>query len=100
MGLFPNDLTVHDIESFLLDMVQRFAPDNELEDVLGPVCQRFAISWMSIQTRRIAATVFAMARRHWRVGGVSDTQIDCVYDTCMEEWVPMDAGAADFETNL
>jgi len=80
MGLLsPNDLTVHDIESFLLDMVQRFAPDNELEDVLGPVVRGLLFHGCLFRPEGIAATD-SQWRGSWRVGGVSDTQIDCVYD--------------------
>jgi len=94
----PNDLTVHDIESFLLDMVQRFAPDNELEDVLGPVVRGLLFHGCLFRPEGIAAT-----DSQWRgvVGGlealVTHKSIAHMI-TCMEEWVPMDAGAADFET--
>lgn len=93
----PDTLTPSDIEQFLQDLARRFEPDNEIDNVLGPVVQQLLFheslnrpeglgggdaSWRSVVSAlEVLVSIKSIA----------------IMITRMEEWNPPDATAANFE---
>ncbi|KAI0036443.1 ubiquitin conjugation factor E4 [Vararia minispora EC-137] len=87
-----------EIESFLNDFVRRFAPDDELPDVLSDVIRRLLFHPTLFKPEGLAAT-----DSRWR-GVVGALEALAVHKeiarmiVSMEEWLPANATAATLET--
>ncbi|KAF5385651.1 hypothetical protein D9757_005488 [Collybiopsis confluens] len=94
----PNTLSPSEVEQFLQDLAHRFEPDNEIDDVLGPVVRQLLFHESLSRPESLGGGVAL-----WRsvVGGlealVSVKSIAAMV-TRMPEWNPMTATAANFET--
>ncbi|KAJ4482100.1 ubiquitin conjugation factor E4 [Lentinula aciculospora] len=93
----PNSLSPTDIEQFLQDLASRFEPDDELDEVLGPVV-RLLLSHESL----FRPEGLGGALTTWRgvVGGLEalvSIKSIAVMITRMPEWNPVNANAANFE---
>ncbi|KAJ7107276.1 ubiquitin elongating factor core-domain-containing protein [Mycena crocata] len=92
----PNTLTPSDIDVFLQDLTRRFEPDNELEDVLGPVVRQLLFHESLFRPEGLGGG------DAWR-GVVSGLEAlvsikgIAVMITRMEDWNPPNATAASFE---
>ncbi|KAI0322359.1 ubiquitin elongating factor core-domain-containing protein [Amylostereum chailletii] len=92
-----NSLNDSDIQPFLQDIVHRFDPDGELEDVMGDIVRKLLFHPSLFNAEGIAASDSI-----WRgvVGGlealVSQKEIARMI-TRMEEWNPSNLSAAMFE---
>ncbi|KAJ7288279.1 ubiquitin conjugation factor E4 [Mycena rebaudengoi] len=94
----PNTLTPSDIDIFLQDMTRRFEPDNEIDDVLGPVVRQLLFHPSLFRPEGLGG-----GDAGWR-GVVSGLEAlvsikgIAVMITRMEDWNPPTATAASFET--
>ncbi|KAJ7095825.1 ubiquitin elongating factor core-domain-containing protein [Mycena belliarum] len=94
----PNTLTPSDIDAFLQDLTRRFEPDNEIDDVLGPVVRHLLFHESLFRPEGLGG-----GDAGWR-GVVSGLEAlvsvkgIAVMITRMEEWNPANATAASFET--
>ncbi|KAJ7044177.1 ubiquitin conjugation factor E4 [Mycena alexandri] len=94
----PNSLTPSDIDVFLQDLTRRFEPDNEIDDVLGPVVRQLLFHPSLFRPEGLGG-----GDAGWR-GVVSGLEAlvsikgIAMMITRMEEWNPPNATAASFET--
>ncbi|KAF8964409.1 ubiquitin elongating factor core-domain-containing protein [Flammula alnicola] len=93
-----NTLSPSDIEQFLQDFARRFEPDNELDDVLGPVVRGLLFHESLFRPEGLGGSDAS-----WR-GVISGLEVLVSIKsiasmiTRMEEWNPKEATAANFET--
>lgn len=93
----PNTLTPSDIDVFLQDLTRRFEPDNEIDDVLGPVVRQLLFHESLFRPEGLGG-----GDAGWR-GVVSGLEAlvsikgIAVMITRMEDWNPPNATAASFE---
>lgn len=93
----PNVLTSADIDQFLQDIARRFEPDNEIDDVLGPVVKQLLFHESLFRPEGLGG-----GDASWR-GVVSGLEVlvsiksIAVMITRMEEWNPLNATAPTFE---
>ncbi|KAJ7672776.1 ubiquitin elongating factor core-domain-containing protein [Mycena rosella] len=93
----PNTLTPSDIDAFLQDLTRRFEPDNEIDDVLGPVVRQLLFHESLFRPEGLGG-----GDAGWR-GVVSGLEAlvsikgIAVMITRMEDWNPPNATAATFE---
>ncbi|KAG6820711.1 hypothetical protein H0H93_012764 [Arthromyces matolae] len=93
----PNALTASDIEQFLQDLARRFEPDNEIDDILGPVVRELVFHESLFRPEGLGG-----GDASWRgvVGGLEllvSIKPIAMMITRLEEWNPSDTTAADFE---
>ena len=95
----PNHvLSPTEVQPFLQDLARRFEPDNEIDDVLGPVIRRLLFHPSLFRPEGLAG-----GDSSWRgvVGGVealvSIKSIAIIF-TRLDEWNPPHATAPTFET--
>jgi ubiquitin conjugation factor E4 B len=93
----PNTLTPSDIDQFLQDLARRFEPDNEIDDVLGPVVKQLVFHESLFRLEGLGG-----GDASWRgvVGGLEalvSIKSIAVMITRMEEWNPPYATAPTFE---
>ncbi|KAJ7134672.1 ubiquitin elongating factor core-domain-containing protein [Mycena epipterygia] len=93
----PNTLTPSDIDIFLQDLTRRFEPDNEIDDVLGPVVRQLLFHESLFRPEGLGG-----GDAGWR-GVVSGLEAlvsikgIAVMITRMEDWNPPNATPASFE---
>ncbi|KAJ7761518.1 ubiquitin conjugation factor E4 [Mycena maculata] len=93
----PNTLTPSDIDVFLQDLTRRFEPDNEIDEVLGPVVHQLLFHESLFRPEGLGG-----GDAGWR-GVVSGLEAlvsikgIAVMITRMEDWNPPNATAATFE---
>jgi ubiquitin conjugation factor E4 B len=93
----PNTLNASDIVQFLQDLARRFEPDNEIDDVLGPVVKQLLFHESLFRREGLGG-----GDASWR-GVVSGLEVlvsiksIAVMITRMPEWNPLDATAPTFE---
>ncbi|KAF8631028.1 hypothetical protein AX15_002639 [Amanita polypyramis BW_CC] len=93
----PNTLTPSDIEQFLQDLARRFEPDNEIDDILGPVIRGLLFHESLFRPEGLGG-----GDASWR-GVISGLEVlvsvksIATMITRMEEWNPPNAAAFDFE---
>ncbi|KAJ6585038.1 ubiquitin elongating factor core-domain-containing protein [Mycena capillaripes] len=93
----PNTLTPSDIDIFLQDLTRRFEPDNEIDDILGPVVRQLLFHESLFRPEGLGG-----GDAGWR-GVVSGLEAlvsikgIAVMITRMEDWIPLNATAATFE---
>lgn len=90
-------LTPSDIDLFLQDLARRFEPDNEIDDVLGPVVHQLLFHESLFRPEGLAG-----GDAGWRgvVSGLEalvSIKAIAVMITRMENWNPLNATAATFE---
>ncbi|KAF8073720.1 ubiquitin conjugation factor E4 [Lyophyllum atratum] len=93
-----NTLTPSDIEQFLQDLARRFEPDNEIDEVLGPVVKGLLFHESLFRPEGLGG-----GDASWRgvVGGLEvlvSIKSIAMMITRMEEWNPPNATAPTFET--
>jgi ubiquitin conjugation factor E4 B len=93
----PNTLTPSDIDAFLQDLTRRFEPDNEIDDVLGPVVRQLLFHESLFRPEGLGG-----GDAGWRgvVSGLEalvSNKAVAVMITRMEDWNPPNATAASFE---
>jgi ubiquitin conjugation factor E4 B len=92
-----NILGPSDIEAFLQDLARRFEPDNEIDDILGPVVRQLMFHESLWRPEGLGG-----GDASWR-GVVSGLEAlvavksIAVMITRMPEWMPANATAASFE---
>lgn len=93
----PNTLTPSDIDQFLQDLARRFEPDNEIDDILGPVVRQLLFHYSLFRPEGLGG-----GDASWR-GVVSGLEVlvsiksIAIMITRMEEWNPPNATAPTFE---
>lgn len=92
-----NILGPSDIESFLQDIARRFEPDNEIDDILGPVVRQLLFHESLWRPEGLGG-----GDASWRgvVSGLEalvSVKSIAVMITRMPEWMPANATAASFE---
>jgi ubiquitin conjugation factor E4 B len=90
-------LSPSDIESFLQDLARRFEPDDEIEDILGPVVRQLLFHESLWRPEGLGG-----GDASWRgvVSGLEalvSVKSIAVMITKMPEWIPANATAASFE---
>lgn len=93
----PNVLNPSDIDTFLQDLARRFEPDNEIDEVLGPVVQQLLFHPSLWRPEGLGG-----GDASWRgvVTGLEalvSIKSIAVMITRMPNWVPENATAASFE---
>lgn len=94
----PNSLAPSDVQPFLVDFAARFETDNELDDILGPVVRGLLFHESLFRPEGLGGSDSS-----WR-GVVSGLEVLVSIKsiasmiTRMEEWIPIQANAANFET--
>lgn len=92
-----NSLSPSDIDLFLQDLARRFEPDNEMDDILGPVVRQLLFHESLFRPEGLGG-----GDASWR-GVISGLEVlvsvksIAIMITRMEEWNPRDATAATFE---
>ncbi|KAF9077770.1 ubiquitin elongating factor core-domain-containing protein [Rhodocollybia butyracea] len=94
----PNKLSPVDVELFLQDLARRFEPDHEIDEVLGPVVRQLLFHESLFRPAGLGG-----GDAIWRgvVSGLEalvSVKAIAVMITRMEEWIPVNANAANFET--
>ncbi|KAF8195457.1 ubiquitin elongating factor core-domain-containing protein [Pholiota molesta] len=93
-----NTLAPSDVEQFLQDFARRFEPDNELDDILAPVVRGLLFHESLFRPEGLGGSDSS-----WR-GVVSGLEVLVSIKsiasmiTRMEDWNPVEATAANFET--
>ena len=93
-----NSLAPHEIDPFLRDIVKRFEPDNEIDDVLGPVVRLLLFHPSLARPEGLGG-----GDASWRqiVGGLEalvGVKSIALMITRLEDFNPPNANAANFET--
>jgi ubiquitin conjugation factor E4 B len=93
----PNSLNSSDIDQFLQDLARRFEPDNEIDDVLGPVVKQLLFHESLFRPEGLGG-----GDSSWRgvVSGLEalvSIKSIAVMITRMPEWNPAHATAPTFE---
>lgn len=93
----PNTLTPSDIEQFLQDLARRFEPDNEIDDILGPV-----VKGLLFHESLFRAEGLGGGDASWRgiIGGLEvlvSIKSIAMMITRMAQWNPANATAPTFE---
>ncbi|EAU86067.1 ubiquitin conjugation factor E4 [Coprinopsis cinerea okayama7 len=94
----PNTLGPSDIDQFLRDLATRFEPDNEIDSVLAPVIRGLLFHESLFRLEGLGG-----GDAGWRgvVGGLEllvSIKPIAIMITRMEEWIPENATAFNFET--
>ena len=90
-------LAPSDVEQFLQDLARRFEPDNEIDEILGPVVRGLCFHESLKRPEGLAG-----GDTSWR-GIISGLEVLVSVKSIanmiprLEEWNPMDASAHDFE---
>lgn len=92
-----NVLNASDVENFLQDLARRFEPDNEIDDVLGPVVRHLLFHMSLWRPEGLGG-----GDASWRgvISGLEalvSVKSIAVMITRMPEWIPANATAASFE---
>ena len=92
-----NALTSSDIEQFIQDLTRRFEPDNEIDDILGPVVKALLFHESLFRPEGLGG-----GDSSWRgvIGGLEllvSIKSIAVMITRLPEWIPAHATAATFE---
>ena len=93
----PNTLSASDIDLFLQDLARRFEPDNEMDEILGPVVRQLLFHESLFRPEGLSG-----GDASWR-GVISGLEVlvsvksIATMITRMKEWNPQDATAATFE---
>ena len=93
----PNALTPSDVELFLQDLARRFEPGNEMDDILGPVVRGLLFHESLFRPEGLGG-----GDASWRgvISGLEalvSVKSIATMITRMEEWIPVNATAFDFE---
>lgn len=93
-----NTLAPHDIEPFLKDIAKRFEPENEIDEILGPVVRNLLFHPSLARPEGLGG-----GDSSWRqiVGGLEalvSVKPIAIMLTRLEDFNPPDATAANFET--
>jgi len=94
----PSTLSPSDIDQFLQDFARRFEPDNEMDDILGPVVRGLLFHESLFRSEGLGG-----GDSSWR-GVISGLEVlvsiksIAAMITRMEDWNPPNATAATFES--
>ncbi|KAF9464224.1 ubiquitin elongating factor core-domain-containing protein [Collybia nuda] len=93
----PNALTPSDIGQFLQDLAHRFEPENEIDDILGPVVKGLLFHESLFRPEGLGG-----GDSSWRgvIGGLEvlvSIKSIAMMITRMEQWIPANATAPTFE---
>jgi ubiquitin conjugation factor E4 B len=92
-----NMLSPTDIEQFLQDLARRFEPDNEIDDVLGPVVHRLLFHESLFRPDGLGGAVASWRGVASGLEALVSIKSIASMITRMPEWNPANATAANFE---
>ncbi|KIK52087.1 hypothetical protein GYMLUDRAFT_50156 [Collybiopsis luxurians FD-317 M1] len=94
----PNTLSPSDVEQFLQDLARRFEPDNEIDDVLGPVIRQLLFHESLFRPEGLGGGMASWRGVTSGLEALVSVKSIAAMITRMPEWNPAHANAANFET--